>query len=323
MATEVSRLRAWLLHDGKAGNISQLAGLARALDAEATLLRAVVEGPMALLPGMLWRSGVVRRPPAGDRLAPPWPDLVIGAGRRTARAVLWVRRASGGRSFAMQFQDSGVPARLVDLVTVPRHDRLRGANVIVTEGAIHKVTTEDLVAAAATWAPQLAHLPSPRVAVLIGGSSRTYRMTEAAAAGLADALMALRRETGAALMVTASRRTGPAAGALLRARLAGDGIAFWDGAGDNPYLGYLAAADAIVVTADSVSMASEAAATGKPVMVAEMPGGSARFARFHARLRELGIARPFTGRLESWGYAPPDDAGRVAAEIRRRLAPQR
>ena len=76
----------------------------------------------------------------------------------------------------------------------------------------------------------------------------------------------------------------------------------------------------MVVTADSVSMVSEAAATGKPVHVVDLEGGSAKFGRFHQAMREAGITRPFTGVIESWSYAPPDDTARAAAEIRRRLA---
>ncbi|MCC7273217.1 MAG: mitochondrial fission ELM1 family protein [Alphaproteobacteria bacterium] len=314
--------RAWLLHDGKAGNVSQLLGLGQALGAEHRLLRSTVDGPRMLLPARLWQAGLMRHPPGGDALGPPWPDIVIGAGRRTARAVLWVRRAAAGRPFAVQIQDSGVAPARFDLVTVPRHDRLRGPNVVVTDGAIHRVTRAALDAAAADWGPRLARMPRPRVAVLIGGSSRAYRMTVEAATALGRALTAMREATGGSLLVTASRRTGPEAAAALRAILAGPAIAFWDGRGDNPYLGYLALADAIVVTADSVSMPSEAAATGKPVHIADLPGGSPKFTRFHAHFRALGITRPFAGRLESWSYTPPDDAGRVAAEIVRRRALQ-
>ena len=81
----------------------------------------------------------------------------------------------------------------------------------------------------------------------------------------------------------------------------------------------LGAADAIIVTADSVSMISEAASTGKPVHIVELEGGSKKFARFHQAMRDAGVTRPFTGTLGAWGYTPPDDTARAAAEIRRRF----
>lgn len=311
----------WLLHDGKAGNLSQLQGLAGALG-EGRPLRATVGLPWSLLPGRFWRRGLGPRPAGELPTNGDWPDVVIGAGWRTGRAALWVRGRSAGRSLAVQIQDCGLDPALFDLVTVPQHDRLRGPNVVVTDGAIHKVTPAALAAAAAAWAPRLSHLPRPRVAVLIGGNSRAYRMTPDAARAIADGVLALQAAEGAGLMVTASRRTGPEAGALLREAIAGPGIAFWDGQGDNPYLGYLALADAILVTADSVSMPSEAAATGKPVHTLDLPGGNEKFQRFHAHFQALGITRPFTGRLADWSYRPPDDAGRVADAVRR-LRPQR
>ena len=78
-------------------------------------------------------------------------------------------------------------------------------------------------------------------------------------------------------------------------RLAGLPASIWDGTGDNPYFAYLALADAVLVTADSVSMISEAAATGKPVHVLDLDGGSAKFSRFHQLMQHAGITRPFAG----------------------------
>jgi len=92
---------------------------------------------------------------------------------------------------------------------------------------------------------------------------------------------------------------------------------FWNGSSENPYIGLLAHADALVVTGDSVNMLSEAASTGKPVHVVGLEGGSAKFRRFHDLFRRAGIARAFTGAIERWSYRPPDDTERAAAEIRR------
>src|SRR5947208_1911126 len=85
---------------------------------------------------------------------------------------------------------------------------------------------------------------------------------------------------------------------------------------ENPYFAYLALADAFMVTADSVSMISEAAATGNPVHILDLDGGNAKFARFHAAMQAAGITRPFTGRIESWCYPVPDDTARAGAALR-------
>jgi mitochondrial fission protein ELM1 len=136
---------------------------------------------------------------------------------------------------------------------------------------------------------------------------------------LASGLRRVAEDSGAGLAVTPSRRTGADNVATIRAALAGASCEIWDETGDNPYLGYLALADAIVVTSDSVNMVSEACATGKPVHVFHLPGGSRKFRRFHRAFEAAGLTRPFAGRLESWSYEPPRETERVAALIRVRL----
>ncbi|MDH3595499.1 MAG: mitochondrial fission ELM1 family protein [Rhodospirillales bacterium] len=309
----------WVLSDGKAGTEVQSLGLAEALELEPEIKRFEIRAPWRWLPPSLWVQPFRALASGGARLAPPWPEVLIASGRLTAAPALAVRRASRGATFAIQIQNAKVAPRRFDLVVAPRHDRLSGANVLSMLGALHRVTPRRLADAAARLAPRLAHLPRPRIAVLIGGTSKAYRMTPRGARRLATQLASLARDQGVGLMITVSRRTGAENEALLRAELKGVQAAFWDGQGDNPYLGYLGLADALIVTSDSVTMISEAAATGKPVHVVEMAGGSAKFRRFHAAMREAGITRPFAGRIEDWSYAPLDETARIAAEVKRRL----
>src|SRR6185312_6331620 len=133
----------------------------------------------------------------------------------------------------------------------------------------------------------------------------------------ADSVAAILRRDGGSVVVTPSRRTGDAGVALLRERFAGLPGAIWDGSGDNPYYAYLAVADALLVTADSVSMISEAAATGKPVHVIGLAGGDAKFTRFHQAMKQAGVTRPFAGEIEAWSYPPPDDNARAGAALRK------
>jgi mitochondrial fission protein ELM1 len=184
---------------------------------------------------------------------------------------------------------------------------------------MHGVTREALDAAALRFRDRLAPLKRPLVAVLLGGPNGRYRMDREAVSRLASGLRRVAEDSGAGLAVTPSRRTGADTVAAIRAALAGTASEIWDETGDNPYLGYLALADAIVVTCDSVNMVSEACATGKPVHVFHLPGGSAKFRRFHASFEAAGFTRPFTGRLDSWSYDPPHETERVAALIRARL----
>jgi mitochondrial fission protein ELM1 len=305
----------WVLHDGKAGMASQALGLAEATGFPFVEKSLAVRAPWAWLPPQLWLAPLAAVSDHGLPLRPPWPDLVIGCGRNTAAPALAVKKASGGRTVAAQIQDPRIGRGEFDLMLVPEHDRYRGTRVITTKGALHRVTSEKLALARGHF-PELAALPRPILGVLIGGSNRAYRLPLDRLAVIADGIAVAVRETGGSAVVTPSRRTGEDGVALLRERLAGLPAGIWDMTGDNPYFAYLAVADAFLVTADSVSMISEAAATGKPVHIIELDGGDAKFARFHQAMRDSGITRPFTGRIESWRYAPLDDTARAGAALR-------
>ncbi|TMJ57024.1 MAG: hypothetical protein E6G90_04200, partial [Alphaproteobacteria bacterium] len=149
-----------------------------------------------------------------------------------------------------------------------------------------------------------------------GGTSKAYRLRMRRLGEIAEALAAILQSDGGSVLLTASRRTGASGLALLRRRLAGFSAAIWDGSGDNPYFAYLALADVLLVTADSVSMISEAAATGKPVHILALDGGNVKLACFHAAMQKAGITRPFSGRIETWSYPVPDDTARAGAALR-------
>jgi mitochondrial fission protein ELM1 len=248
-------------------------------------------------------------------MAPPWPALIVTSGRSAIPVAFGVRRANRGATRIVNVQDPGYFRSRFDLIVVPDHDVLTGPNIMTTAGALGRVTRTVLADAAARFGPALSPLPRPRVAVLIGGANKVHRTPPEICARVADDLARI-AATGAGLMVTFSRRSGPELEGAVRAALAGSGAAIWDGAGENPYFGYLALADHIVVTEDSASMVSEAAATGKPISILSLAGGSAKFTRFHAGMRARGIARPFTGRVEDWTYPPLDETGRVADAVR-------
>jgi uncharacterized protein len=157
------------------------------------------------------------------------------------------------------------------------------------------------------------------VAVLLGGSNGRYRLEAPLALELAIELNAMVKATGAGLVITPSRRTAPEVVTILRDVLAPGGAWIWDGTGENPYFGMLACADAIIVTADSVSIVSEAVATSAPVYLVRLPGKSARIGAFMDGLVEDKRSRNFAGRLELWDCLPLDDTAMAAAEMRRRL----
>lgn len=309
----------WIVSEGIAGTENQCLGVAEALGVNAIVKRIALRQPWLTLSPWLGSESEKTFSPLGDKLSPPWPDIVIAAGRKAIAAARYIRKSSGGKTFIVFLQDPRVSPSQFDLVAVPAHDRLRGDNVIVTNATPNRITRERLNTARDEFAHAFEELPTPRVAVLIGGDSKAYKMTERVTRDLAAQLRALALGGTCSLMVTTSRRTGEQNQQILDDALLDTPAWVWDGVSDNPYFGFLAWADTILVTADSASMLSEAATTGKPVYMIRLEGGSQRITKFHQNLMDRGALRVFDGQIENWAYIPLTDAAFVADEIRKRL----
>ncbi len=312
-------LSVWAVTDGRAGIENQALGLAEAIGRRVpvrlTTKRIQLRTPYSWLP-----PGFVPAPRnalsiGSDPIEPPWPDIFIGCGRASVPLAMGVKHWSGGKSFVVQLQDPRVNPREFDVVVPPIHDGLEGPNVLPTVGACHRVTPERLDQELLDFIPALDELAPPRFAVLIGGKSKRNDISGARARDIADSLVALQRQTGGSLLVTLSRRTGDTARMQFRTWLAPHSAVFYEGEGPNPYFAMLGAADHVFVTADSVNMATEAAATAKPIHVLAVDGRAGKLERFHASLARRGCARPFSGVLETWTYPPLLETDRVAAAV--------
>lgn len=308
---EKSRLNCWIVTEGMAGTENQCLGVTEALGLEPHVMRVTLKQPWrALSPYWGWEHSGSFSPP----LAGPWPDLLLTSGRKALAAARYIKRKSGGKTFCVHIQDPRIKAPEIDLLCVPSHDPARGDHVLVTTAAPNRITPAKLEVERAEF-PALEKLPSPRVAVLIGGTSKAHSMSAELTKNLIKQLQSL----DASLMVTASRRTGAENKMLLQKELQSAKTCFWDGNGPNPYFAMLGYADYILVTEDSVSMLSEACTTGKPVYMIPLEGGAPRIDRLHKNLMNHGALRHFEGTLEKWHYEPLDDAGKIAAEIRKRM----
>lgn len=310
---------AWVLTDGKVGDETQCLGITEALGIEAEV-RHVAPRP-AWAWAMPW--GPIdpreREDHPASPLAPPYPDLVVASGRRAVPYLRRLKRIAGPRTFCVFLKDPRTGRGAADVLWVPRHDRLRGENVLATLTSPHRISRERLEAAGAQSFPAIDRLPGPRVAVLVGGDSRHHRFTPRATAVFLGLLSDLQTQ-GARLMATTSRRTPLPLRTGLAALTAGGSGYLWDGEGENPYVALLAKADALVVTADSVNMVGEAVATGRPVLTYEPQGGSRKISTFLDGLRAAGAVRPLSGRLEWFSYEPIDATPMIAQAILERYA---
>jgi len=312
--------RAWIITDGKAGMVVQCKGVADALGLDYEMKCVKTRGIWRALPpwGPVQPSDRPGRP--GALLSPPWPAIAIGSGRASIPYIRAIRRYSEGSTFTVILQDPRTGPRVADLIWVPEHDRLRGPNVIVTVTSPHSYSPERLARLRRELPPEIEALPYPRVAVVLGGKNGSYKFTDADDDRLATALESIGR-LGASFMITPSRRTHSRLLRVADNATQNRPRILWDGTGENPYPYFLAAADWLVVTADSVNMTGEACATGRPVYVFEPSRGSSKFRYFHQRLQGIGATRPLppvVEQLESWSYAPIDSAAIIAREVERR-----
>jgi mitochondrial fission protein ELM1 len=276
--TTLPPLRIWAVSDGRAGIENQVLGLAEAVArltaAEVVRKRIAYRGLVGRLPQVLNLAPRAALSSGSDPIEPPWPDLWIAAGRATLPLSAGVRRWSEGKTFVVQLQDPGWSAERFDLVIPPEHDGLTGANVFPILGSPHRATPERLASAYETFRSRLESLPSPRFAALVGGKSHAHDLPPDLAAAFAEELGGAVESGEGSLLVTFSRRTPAEARRIITERLSSRPAWIWNGEGPNPYFAFLAAADAIVVTADSTNMAVEAASTGKPVLVRDLQGSS-------------------------------------------------
>jgi uncharacterized protein len=313
--------KTWIVTDGSIGMEAQGIAVAEAVGLPFSLKRVRVKGAMRLIPARLQvlipPARLLRSVASSEPLVEPWPRLVISIGRRSVPIALAIKRVAS--AFGLHIQNPRVPAHLFDLIAAPVHDNFQAPNVVTTFGAVHSVTATKLAEAAQSFASSVERLPHPRIAVLLGGESQAFRFPPEDAAAFGASLATLAKEQGGSLLVTPSRRTRADSIAALAQAIESVPHLIWDGRGENPYFAFLALADAIVATEDSVNMVTEAAGTGKPVYIQRLAGKSTRLARFHALMQERGATRPFEGRLENWSYPPINDTELVASVIRRAL----
>ncbi len=308
-------LTTWFMTTGEAGFRSQARGLAERLTPDPRELVVGLRFPWNRLPVALTPNPFALLDPARDRPAPPWPDLLISCGRRTVALAMAIRRASERRTLAVHVQDPLARPDGFDLVIAMQHDAVSGPNVLKVVTALHGVTAEKLAEAGGAWRDRLGAGPAPLAGVLIGGPTGGRLFPTAA---FIAALKRL-RTAGARLAIAPSRRTPPALVAAVETAFAGDPHVFiWDRQSDNPYLGILALADRLMVTSDSVSMISEALASGHPVEVFGEPQ-NARHARFLRTLFDERLIDPFTGGPVAARDRRPVDATDSAAQAVRRL----
>lgn len=260
----------WILKGPKAGDYAQLLLLARAIVAGAVTKQLVFKKWELLLHAFPRPTLAALDRAASDSLAPPWPDLVLTAGRRNELVARWIRDASGGHARLVHVGRPWSNPLHFDLVVSNRQYLLGAAqNVMIND--LPLTGPHDATAFAnerAVWGAKWAHLRHPWTVLLIGGDSGPLVFTPAHARELASKVDARMKRTNGSLLLTTSARTPAHSVAALLASLNAPAVVYrWASSEANPFRGLLACGDEFIVTADSMSMLAETCATAKPVFL--------------------------------------------------------
>jgi len=308
----------WIISDGKIGDDVQCRAVAERLSS--TFKQRIVAPRAPWVWAAPWGPIDPRDAPANPSspIGPPFPDVVIASGRRAIPYARAVKRASGGRTLVVFLKNPRAAFSDADVIWAPAHDRLEGANVFSTLTSPHGLGPR-LEEAKGAPAPEIAALGKPMLGVVLGGTGGGARYDRSVAVDLAVKVKSA-AAFFASVAVTPSRRTPDYLLSAVREALTGCNAFVWDGAGDNPYIDILARADALVVTADSHNMMSEALATGAGVYAYRPPQLAPKLSWFLNELESKGTVRPFTGEAQAFSTEPVNATDEIVNDIRRRLA---
>ncbi|MEP5764474.1 MAG: mitochondrial fission ELM1 family protein [Halieaceae bacterium] len=269
----------WCLLGRKAGDNTQVKALAEALGCgyQEKHIRArpwELLTHLALPPGL---AGIDRE--QSSPLQPPWPDLVISAGRRNEPVARWIQAQSGGSTRLVHIGRPWAPLESYQLiVTTPQYFLPDSPHIRHNTLPLHNVSSASLSRAADSWRRRLGHLPRPWIAVLVGGDSGRFVFTDDKGVALGRMASALAEKAGGSLLISDSPRTPAGVSVALSQQLKVPQLSYRCAeGGDNPYLAFLALADAFVVTGESMSMLGEAAAVSRPLYIFDTGDGAAHW----------------------------------------------
>jgi len=322
-------LTIWTMTSGAQGMRSQVNGLANAIAKNG--IDQIIEKTIELKPWSKWLPGhwnpaaLYSLTSSSCALTPPWPDILITSGRRSSAASIAIGKASNAKTYRVHIQNPQTPSHYFDLICSMKHDALTGSNVIQTKTALHKLTHDKLAQEKAIWSPIWdeqfkEHGQSPVLAILLGGKNKKFGFNQEKLDHLVKLIQTARSKQDANILITPSGRTEPFVITALNTQFKNDpNIWIWDQSNNNPYHGILAYADHIMVTADSVSMISEALYTSKPVHILPLSGTSRRHQIFLDILSQDKLIHPITQTINfsvEPTRDPIDETKKIAHTIR-------
>jgi mitochondrial fission protein ELM1 len=312
----MSKLKGILLTEGMHGMISQVEGLAKALDLDFTHHKVELDSFWKLFPPKLTpiSQKVFKKINADDY------DVIISCGRKSVIPSIYLKKNSSKKVVNIHIQDPKVSLDNFNFIIAPEHDGLMGNNVYQTKGAIHYLTNSE-IDSHTDYLKNKLDLNKDYFLLILGGPTKHYDYSEKNISNIFNIFNNLVIKNNLQGIIIPSMRTPKSIIELSKNKLHQNSLVV-ETIDKKAYLSALSLAKYICVMCDSTSMISEAALTGKPIYVADIPTNKndQRIRKFRQLFSELNIIKKLDNSLESWDYERLDETSRVAKEIKKQLS---
>lgn len=313
----MTKLKALLLTEGMHGMISQVEGMAKALKTDYSHKIVGLSFPWNLIPPKFTPiSNIILK----DKIYindNKIPDLIISCGRKSVVPSIFLKKKNP-KIFTIHIQDPKVNLKNFDAIVSPEHDNLKGDNIYISKGAIHYITTAEIIKAKSYLVDKIKS--DKIVSLILGGPNKYYKFDKDQLVKIFNTIKSEFVSKGYKIIVIPSMRT-PREIIDLATKEIGESGYVENKVDKQAYLSAYALAEYIVITCDSTSMISEAATSGKPIFVAHMKAkkNNYRFKRFFDLFKKIGVTRDLGEKIETWSYDKYNEAQRIALELKNKI----
>ena len=313
----MGKLKALLLTQGMHGMISQVEGMAKALNTEYSHKIVRLSFPWNQIPPKLTPiSEIILR----DKIyltESETPDLIISCGRKSVIPSILIKKKNP-KIFTIHIQDPKVSFKNFDAIVAPEHDNLKGDNIYNSKGAIHYITNLEINNARQYLADKIKS--EKIVSLILGGPNKYYSFKSDQIINIFNKIKSIFVSDGYKVIIIPSMRT-PKETIDLAIKEMGSYGHVVSKVDKQAYLSAYAIANYVIVTCDSTSMISEAATSGKPIFVAHMKAkkNNYRFKKFFELFKQMGITRDLGAQIETWTYNKHNEAQRIAIDIKNKI----
>jgi mitochondrial fission protein ELM1 len=311
----MTKLKGLLLTQGMHGMISQVEGLAKALDLD------FIHEKIEL--NSFWKLFPPKVTPVQDftfknKIKTQF-DIVISCGRKSVIPSIYLKKKFKKKIINIHIQEPKVSLDNFDFVVAPEHDGLRGNNVLTSKGAVHYLTNEELDQNE-NYLKSKINSQKKIVTLILGGPTRYYDYNNQVIEGIFSKIEKGFLKKNYQVIIIPSMRTPQ--------NIIEKAMNYFDkdqviipNVDKKAYLSSLKISDHIIVTCDSTSMISEAAITGKPIYVAHMPAikNNQRFKSFFNLFESLNIIKELNDSVENWTYTKLNETNKIADQIKKKI----